>query len=343
MARQAGFDRVGVTTAEPLLEAEAAMRAALDEGRLAALPWMTPERIHLATHPAELFPAARSILVVAMGYLTPSTYPSPTSESFLTRNMEKSKGNCPPLPAGERTRQAFGRLARYAWGEDYHRVLRRKLRWLCRAAAELAGRPLAARICVDTAPLAERALAQRAGLGNQGANCTLIAPGLGSWLVLGEVIWDLELPPDAPAPPAEDLCRGCDQCLRACPTGALVAPYRLDVSRCLSYLTVEGRDDIPPALRSRLGDRFFGCDACQEACPHNAAVPVPGHPEFAPRYGPTLPLSLFLPAPAGTDFRREVDGPLDEAQFAARFGQSSLRRAGLAGMQRNARALYGLA
>ncbi|MCL5025065.1 MAG: tRNA epoxyqueuosine(34) reductase QueG [Chloroflexi bacterium] len=298
LARRLGFDLAGVTTAEPLPEADVALQAALAEGRLEVLPWMRAERVFLATHPQELFLPARSILSVGMSYL---------SDSPAAR---------PPGPAG--------RVARYAWGDDYHTVLRERLRDLRRAVEAMVGRPLAAKICVDTAPLAERAIAVRAGLGWQGKNATLLSPGLGSWLVLGEVLWDLELAPDGPY---RGSCGDCDLCLRACPTGALATPHTLDVGRCLAYLTIEHRGEIPPRLRSFVGDRLFGCDVCQEVCPHNAIARAPNHRAFRPQHGPWLALRPLL--------------ALTDAELAARFGKSSLRRAGVEGLRRNARIVWG--
>jgi epoxyqueuosine reductase len=157
-------------------------------------------------------------------------------------------------------------VAGYAHGEDYHLLLRRHLSALGRGCAAIAGRPVQTRNCIDTAPLLERAWAEQAGVGSFGSSTLLIVPRLGTRVVLGVLLVDLEIAPDVPIDP---VCEGCEACLSACPTGALLAPFILDARRCLSYLTIEHAGSFPPELRAKLGPRVFGCDACQDACPHN--------------------------------------------------------------------------
>jgi epoxyqueuosine reductase len=184
----------------------------------------------------------------------------------------------PPVPVERLT----GRIARYARGEDYHLVLRDKLVALGeRLAAEL-GRPIATRPCVDTAPVLEREWAERGGLGFIAKNTMLIAPGLGSYVVLGELLLDLELEL-SPLEPGKPRCGSCRSCLDASPTGAFVDAYVLDARRCISYLTIEHHGVIPRELRAAIGTWIFGCDVCQEVCPFNAGAGTAPDPQLRPR------------------------------------------------------------
>jgi epoxyqueuosine reductase len=187
----------------------------------------------------------------------------------------------PVVPAGCLT----GRIARYARGEDYHLVMRDKLVLLAeRLAAEL-GRPVASRPCVDSAPVLEREWAERGGLGFVAKNTMLIAPGLGSYVVLGELLVDVELTPTAPTEPAKPRCGSCRACLDACPTQAFVDAYTLDARKCISYLTIENEGPIPVELRPAIGTWVFGCDICQEVCPFNAGSGDTPDPMLRPRTG----------------------------------------------------------
>lgn len=207
----------------------------------------------------ELLPEAQSAIVIAMSY-------------------DKAKP-----PTDEPLSDVRGRVAQYALGDDYHHVMKDKLRLLGEALAEELGRPLIFRACVDSAPLLERELAARAGLGFIGKNTLLISPGLGSYTLLGVLLIDLEM--HATEPLATRDCGTCTACLEACPTQAFREPYKLDARRCISYLTIESRDAIPSELRAALGDRIFGCDECQDVCPYNAKAPLrfPAGPEMQAR------------------------------------------------------------
>ena len=174
-------------------------------------------------------------------------------------------------------------IARYALGRDYHRILRGRLLRLGRRLEREIG-PLGYRVFADSAPILEKALGRDAGLGWIGKNTLLLRREAGSWFLLGELFTDLPLPPD-PEPPHENLCGGCQACLRACPTGAIVAPYTLDARRCISYLTIEHHGPIPEDLRPLMGNRIFGCDDCQLACPWNRGTVVTADADFAPRHG----------------------------------------------------------
>jgi epoxyqueuosine reductase len=207
-----------------------------------AAPEHVAQRADLRTLLAE----ARSLIVVALAY-----------------------DRADPIPADALLR---GKIARYARGEDYHLVMRDRLVALAdRIAAEL-GRPVASRPCVDSAPVLEREWAERAGVGFVAKNTMVIAPGLGSYVVLGELLLDVELAATAPAEPPRPRCGACRSCLDACPTRAFVDAYLLDARRCISYLTIEHHGAIPRELRPAIGTWVFGCDVCQEVCPFNAGA-----------------------------------------------------------------------
>jgi epoxyqueuosine reductase len=215
-----------------------------------------------------------------------------------------------------------GNVARYARGEDYHDAVRRELKAVVSGLRRLAPPGAHFRVCVDTAPVLEREWAVRAGLGFVGKNGMLIVPGVGSHVVLGELLTDVALAPTAAAVDGTwGRCGGCSACLDLCPTGAILEPRVVDARLCLSYLTIEKRTPFSPAEESWLGGRLFGCDDCQDACPYNAG---PRWSDPAPE-----PTASFDPA--------EIAG-LDDAGFERRFGRSAVRRATAAGLGRNARA-----
>jgi epoxyqueuosine reductase len=215
----------------------------------------------------------------------------------------------------------YGRIARYAWGRDYHRILGERLACLETALHEWAPEAQT-RSYVDTGPVMEKAWAQEAGLGWIGKHSNLVSAEHGSWLVLGEILTTLDLPPDAPA---ADLCGSCSLCIQACPTGAIPEPYVVDATRCISYLTIEfrgGSDDIPADLAAGMGNHIFGCDDCLDVCPFNL------------RAEPTSE-QAFQPSPGALAPRLEELARLDEEAFRHRFGESPVRRAKLAGLRRN--------
>jgi epoxyqueuosine reductase len=256
-ALEAGFDRAGVATLEPL-EHGGAYRRWLERGDQAGMAWMA-RRAEARQRPEEVMPGARSVLCVALQYH--------------------------PLAGGdgEVAGDLWPRVARYARGRDYHDLMGPALGALARRVEE-AFPGCRSRPYVDTGPVLERELAARAGLGAVGKNTNLLHPEAGSWFLLGELFLTLELAPD---PPLADLCGSCTRCLEACPTGALPAPYRLDANRCISYWTIEHRGPLPPAARRWVGEWVFGCDVCQEVCPVNAAPAAGAHPELRlpPRRG----------------------------------------------------------
>jgi epoxyqueuosine reductase len=293
-AEALGFAALAIAPATTLAADQAAYRQQLAAGHFRGMPWLNEERA-LAFEPERLLPGARSVLVLAMSYHTAE----------------------PPPVA---THGPTGQIARYARGRDYHAVIRPRLRRLVRRLEELVGHPVRARLFVDSGPLAERAFARLAGLGWIGRNTLLLHRRLGSWTVLGAILTDLELPTGQPL---RTNCGSCDRCLRACPTDAFVAPYVLDASRCIAYLTIEHRGPIPPELRAGLGDWVFGCDRCQEVCPVNRKALSAALPDFAPRPGLGSQTEL-LPLLE-----------LDQAAFAERFRGSAVRRAGRDGFVRN--------
>lgn len=293
-----GFHRVGVAEAAPLTEDYARFRAWLAAGMHGEMAWLAhePEARGDVTH-AKVLPGARSVVVCALAY---------------HRGDEPS-----PLPDGE--------IARYARGRDYHNFFRKRLRKLAawmRATYGAQAAPL-----VDTSPVLERAWARRAGVGFVGKNGCVIVPGLGSYVLLGEVVTDLALPADAPM---EERCGACARCLDACPTRAFTAPWTLDARRCVSYLTIEQDGAIPEELREGVGARVLGCDACQEVCPYNRTSPPPleSTRDFAHdgRW-------------AGHDLGSLV--ALDEAAFARLAEGSPAARPGRAGIARNAAVALG--
>jgi epoxyqueuosine reductase len=238
--RALGFALAGVAAAKPSAY-EHELRAWLAAGKHGEMQYLarnTAERLD----PARFVPGARSVICVADRYHDGATDP-----------QERS------------TTDARGRIARYAQGDDYHVVMKKRLHQLAdELAAEFPGETF--RVCVDTAPVLERELAQRAGLGAVGKHTLLIEPGAGSWLLLGEIVTTAALGPSAPS--AVDPCGSCTRCIDACPTRA-ITPWSVDSTRCISYLTIQHRSFIAPDLYPQIGDWIFGCDVCQEMCPHN--------------------------------------------------------------------------
>jgi epoxyqueuosine reductase len=247
-----GFVRVGFSPVERFDGDERALAAWLAEGLQGEMAYLAGES---RANPRDLLAEARTVIVVALPYVPP--------------------------PAASTERRLLGTIAGYATGGDYHAVIKQKLRKLADACAKLSGRPVLARPCVDTAPLLERAAAVRAGIGFAAKSTMTIVPGVGSYVLLGELLVDFELEPGRPQAPR---CGSCRACLDACPTGAFVDEYVLDARRCIAYLTIELRGPIPRELRALIGSRIFGCDVCQQVCPFNASPsPRPAAPELAPR------------------------------------------------------------
>lgn len=302
-ARRLGFDLLGVAPPVPPPEAVRAYREWLGANYHGDMAYMArPDRVARREDPALILPGVRAVVCVAVNY-----YP----------------GNFPDGPG-----TSFGRISRYAWGADYHDWMLPRLEELAAFIRERAGGAARHRAYTDTGPVLERALAARAGLGFIGKNACLIHPRFGSWLFLGEILVDVDLP--FTGPPMLPRCGTCTRCLDACPTGALVAPYVLDARRCISYLTIEFRGEIPSDLRPRLRDWVYGCDVCQEVCPWNRFARPTAVADF-------LPASPDRAAPPLDNLLA-----LDEEEFRRRFGGSPIARIGLERLRRNARALLHL-
>jgi epoxyqueuosine reductase len=256
-ARTLGFDLVGITTAEPPPHAEQLQHwlGKNFHGEMGYMAKNTPKRLA----PSAILPNARSIIVVGLNYYT------------------GDHGDT-------------GRVARYAWGtQDYHIIVADMLDQLAAAICELGGMDTLTKCYVDTGPVLERDLGQRAGIGFIGKHTNLISRRLGNWFFLGEVLTNLELPPDASE---REYCGTCHRCIDACPTRAIVGPYQLDARLCISYLTIELKGSIPVELRPLIGDRVFGCDDCLEVCPWNRFARQSPVREFQRRDVP--PLTEFL-------------------------------------------------
>ncbi len=306
-----GFDLIGIAPADLALHAQA-YRRWLEQGYAAGMQWLARDP-HRREDPRRVAPGAQSVVVVGLSYFVLD-------------------------PPGELWHDpARGRIARYAWGLDYHDIILPRLRRLGRFIEQETGRTLNQRAYVDTGPILERDFAAQAGLGFTGKNSMLINPRRGSYLFLGEILTGVELEYDAPAldggagchfgPPGQSkrvaTCGRCARCLEICPSHAFPAPYILDSNLCLSYLTIELKGPIPLQLRPLLGNWIFGCDACQEICP------------WVRRYSQPTGQS-FLSYDPETAAPRLVDlMALDEAAFRARFKGSPIKRVKRRGLLRN--------
>ncbi len=295
-AFELGFQKIGIVPAEPLREEGKFLEEWLRRGFHGEMRWMErePEK---RSDPRLLFPAARSVIVTALNYYTPHVH----------ENLDGT-----------------GKISRYAWGDDYHEVVGEKLRallgWIRTVRPEANGK-----ICVDTAPMMDKAWAARAGLGWLGKHSNLITKEYGSWVFIGEILLDLELEYDTEIVP--DHCGSCRACLDACPTGAIVEPFVVDSNRCISYATIELRaPELPGQVAENLDGWLYGCDVCQDVCPWNRFEQATAETRFEPRAG---------------NLSAGIDDILDlsPVEYAERFRRSAVKRAKLSGLQRNARAL----
>lgn len=295
-ARELGFQVAGITSVEPLARDDEAFRDWCEAGFAAGMDYMT-RRPGLHAHPKRLVPSALSLITLAINYYA-------SAPAFEHENR-------------------YGRVARYAWGLDYHDVVKPRLIALVAVIEKLAGRELHARCFVDAVPLLERAFAAHAGIGFFGKNTNLLQPKSGSWFFLSEILVDLDLPADSRE--SKVSCGSCNRCLTACPTDAFAAPYRLDSRRCISYLTIENKGAIPRDLREGIGEWVFGCDVCQDVCPFNRFSSDTNWPELHQEAGAGARLDLVELLSIDTD-----------EQFRARFRGTPLTRPKRRGLLRNA-------
>ncbi|MBS1858699.1 MAG: tRNA epoxyqueuosine(34) reductase QueG [Acidobacteria bacterium] len=291
LARECGFELAGVAEAVPASDRER-YREWAAAGWAGEMRYLSDHRAALRDDPRNLLPSARAIIVAGKLYQTP--WPHTTRFSGAER----------------------GWISRYAWGGDYHHVLRRGLERLLARLAERTP-PFESRICVDTAPLLERSYARLAGLGWIGRNTCLINQGMGSWFFLGAALVSLDLTPDTPPP---DRCGTCTRCIDACPTAALIPGKGLDARRCISYYTIELRSPIPEHERASLGAHVFGCDICQDVCPWNRRAPFTLDPAFQPAH--------FAP-------RLDRLAAIEESEFREMFRDSPISRTRYRGFLRN--------
>ncbi len=296
LARAEGFDVVGVAAPDAIPEAGPRLQQWIAEGHHGGMAWM-PETAERRVAPARLWPQVRAVVMLGLNY-------GPDED-----------------PRAVLAARSRGAISVYARGDDYHELIKGKLKRICSRFVPRAGGPEAVevKVFVDTAPLMEKPLAAAAGLGWQGKHTNLVSRAKGSWLFLGAIATTLALPPDAPE---TDHCGSCRACLDACPTDAFPAPYRLDARRCVSYLTIEHAGPIPRDLRAGIGNRIYGCDDCLAACPWNKFAQTGHEARLAARDENRAPPLAEL-------------AQLDDAAFRARFAKSPIKRTGRVRFLRN--------
>ncbi|MFO7370409.1 MAG: tRNA epoxyqueuosine(34) reductase QueG [Bacteroidales bacterium] len=288
-AGRLGFDACGISPAACLEDERDYLKSWLNRGFQGCMSYMenhADKRVDLT----RLVPGAKSVISVLINY----------------------------FPAAHQQDPEAPVLSKYAYGEDYHRVIRKKLKLLFRFIHESVA-PVTGRYFVDSAPVLEKAWAARSGLGWIGKNTCLISKKLGSFIFIGELVVDIPLHYDKPV---TGYCGTCTRCIDACPTGALVAPYRLDARRCISYLTIENKGEIDQEFKGSMMNRVFGCDICQDVCPWN-------------RKAAAHSLNEFKPAPRLMAMTRSDWHHLDEQQYEKLFARSAVKRTGLSGLKGN--------
>jgi epoxyqueuosine reductase len=302
-----GFDSCRIAKAEMPRHA-GEFRNWLQDGAAGEMQWMkrgAEKRCDLQ----QILPGARSVVVVALNYWQGN---EPGNNERRFTNRRQSDGG---LESAAPWGAAKGKIARYAWGGDYHDLMLGKLEQLSAFLSELGGTQ---KCYVDTGPILERDHAAEAGIGWHGKSTMLIDPKLGTWFFLGEILTTLDLPTDAPQIAR---CGSCTRCITVCPTGAITEPHRLDARRCISYLTIELKGAIPLELRPLIGDRIYGCDDCLAACPWNRFAAVSREAAFAAQPAVGMRLREYL--------------TLDDAQFREMFRGSPIKRIKRRGFLRN--------
>lgn len=291
-AYKIGIDLIGFAAAEKDQKDEERLRRFINEGRHGRMYYL--DDFQKRVNPNSILPGAASVIVIALNYYRPK----------------------PETP------KQSGAVASYAYGRDYHKVIKSFLKKLDLYIKKIAPEAKTV-ICTDTAPIIEKSYAVKAGLGFIGKNTTLITPKFGSYVLLGEIVTNLKLEYDKPN---KGGCGTCKRCVNACPTKALLEPYKMDAVRCVSYLTIENKQEIPKVFHARIGNRVFGCDTCQEVCPYNISfAKETRHKDFqTPIAGAHIPLN-------------EILSIKDDRQYLKRFAGSPLMRAKRKGLQRNAK------
>ena len=295
-AHEIGFHKIGIVRAEMLEKEAEHLKQWLAKDFHGEMKWMErePEK---RSNPQLIFPDAKSVIVVALNYFTPHEHEENTTK---------------------------GKVSRYAWGDDYHDVLKEKLRELL-AFIQSIDETAEGKICVDTAPVMDKVWAVRAGLGWLGKHSNLITKEFGSWVFIGEILLNLELEYETEI--VEDHCGTCTACLDACPTSAIVAPFVVDSRACLSYTTIELRSpEFLPEIKENLHGWLYGCDICQDVCPWNRFEKPTEETRFQPREGNV-----------SADLREILS--LSPEKYAEKFRRSAMKRTKLSGLQRNANAL----
>lgn len=295
-ALRLGFDEVGFTSVDELKEDSSFLQKWLEMGFHAGMEYMS-RNVEKRINPQKLVEDAKSVIVVLQNY-----YPSKSDK--LTSGLN---------------------LAKYAYGRDYHKVLKKRLKQLMNYINSDISAEAKGQFFVDSAPVLERSLAIRAGLGWRGKNTNLIHPRLGSFVFIGEIFLNIELPSNEPI---KEACGGCTRCIEACPTNALVAPYHLDANKCISYLTIENKNEIPVRFRGHMNDWFFGCDICQDVCPWNWKARPHKEPDFRLR-------------PVFREMTKDEWLMMDENIFEEISKGSPIRRAGFKGLKRNLQFISG--
>jgi epoxyqueuosine reductase len=327
-AAAVGFDLCGVVSAQKFPELANA-DLWLARGFAGEMTYLADPR---RSDPAAVLPGVRSVIVCALNY-----------NSGYARSIPPHKASDDEpqaIPPRDASGPPQGWISRYAWGDDYHDVLREKLETLLGELRQRCGDAFISRLYADTGPVQERVLGKYAGLGWLGKNTLLLNQKIGSYFFLGVILTTLEIPPslDAHSAPPPDLCGTCRRCIDACPTDALLEPYVMDARRCISYLTIELRGSIPENLREPMGNHVFGCDICQDVCPWNNRAPITGATQFAPRS-----LASSRGATEAADPRQSLFRPdllwlvnLTEEEFRQHFRGSPIKRAKWRGLVRNA-------
>ncbi|MFO8236386.1 MAG: tRNA epoxyqueuosine(34) reductase QueG [Bacteroidales bacterium] len=288
-AQKHGFDGCGISKAEPLEKEAENFKQWIQETRHGEMKFME-NYFEKRTDPAKLIPGTKSIVSVILNY-----YPAQTQKNDTYK------------------------ISKYAYGTDYHKIIKKKLKSLLQSIQENIEDEVSGRYFVDSAPVMDKVWAQKSGLGWIGKNTNLITRQFGSYVFIGEILLNIELDYDSPA---KDYCGSCTKCLEVCPTHALDKPYQIDASQCISYLTIEKKGELPEKMKNTLEDWIFGCDICQDVCPWNRKPVLHNIPDFAP-------------PPELTEFSKTNWESLSEERYNQIFKKSAVKRTGYQGLMRN--------